>query len=252
MRAILRYAPWESHRPPPRYDALVQYISMLRGAWAPLAGGVLLLAVLGGIVLLSQSVGAGDVPPEAPPFQPPPSAPVSAADIKLIDGVRLVIVRQTRAGTTEQELNVPAAAAIERLQAVAPADVVPGDWLTVVGVPNDVKNFSVLSLVILPGAASPGDAGVARSPAGFAGHEPMRDPRARPILGGPVLRVEDNVITIVGPTGEIRVTAGLEAPARLYRIEPASISDMREGDQIAGEFDSDMPSALLLLPATVG
>ena len=225
---------------------------MLRGAWAPLAGGVLLLTLLGGIVVLSQSVGAGDVPPEPPPFQPPPAVQISASDIKLIDGSRLVIVRQTRAGTSEQELNVPAAAAIERLQAIVPADVVPGDWLTVVGVPNDVKNFSVLSLVIISGAAQPGEDGVARSPAGFAGHEPLRDPRARPILGGPVLRVEDNVITIGGPTGEISVTAGLEAPARLHRIEPASISDMGEGDQLAGEFDSDVPGALLLLPVADG
>ncbi|MGD9935365.1 MAG: hypothetical protein AB7T37_16845, partial [Dehalococcoidia bacterium] len=102
------------------------------------------------------------------------------------------------------------------------------------------------------GSPAPGNDGVARSAAGFAGHEPSRDPRARPIIGGPVLRIEEKVIVIGGPTGEIRVTAGLEAPARLYRIEPATLADMTEGDRLAGDFDSPELGPLLLLPVPEG
>lgn len=228
----------------------MRYARVLRAAWAPVLTGVAVLALLGTVIVLSQSVGGDDTPSPAPPFQPPAGTTVAAADIKTVDGSRLVIVRQTRSGTEEQEIVTAPGTRVEQLAAIAPSDVAPGDWLTVVGVPNDVKNFAVYALVVIAGSPAAGADGVARSPAGFAGHEPSRDPRARPIIGGRVLAVEGNVITIEGPTGDIRVTAGPEAAARLYRIEPATVADMVEGDRLAGDFDSGPGSPLLLLPVS--
>lgn len=234
------------------YDARVEPLRRARAMWIPLVGGLALLGILLGVVVLSQSVGTDDIPPAAPPFQAPPVNPISSADVKLVDGPRLVIVRQTRAGTEEQELTVPAAARIERLQRIEPAGIRVGDWLTVIGVPNDVKYFSAQALIVIPGGGVPSTGGVVRSPAGFAGYESSRDPRTRAIIGGPVTAVDGIVVRLQGPTGEIRVTAGPEAPARLYRIEPASAEDIAEGDRIAGAFDADTLDAVLLFPVSGG
>lgn len=223
-----------------------------RAVWIPVVGALAVLGILLGLVLLSQSAGGGDVPPAAPQFQPPPVNPVSSADIKIVDGTRLVIVRQTRAGTEEQDVTVPAGAQIERLQRIDPAGVRVGDWLTVIGVPNDVKNFSAQALIVIPGGGAPSADGVVRSPAGFAGFEWSRDPRTRVIVGGPVAAVDGIVIRLQGPTGEIRITAGPEAPARLYRIEPASVGDFAEGDRVAGAFDANALAAVLLFPVSGG
>lgn len=221
--------------------------NIVRGAALP---AVLLIALLGAliaVVVVSGNVGGEDLPPAAPPFTTPEPSPFTAVDVKQRSGAELTIVRQTLAGTAEEKLTLPAQTTVERLRLITAEEVQPGDWLTVVGIPDPVKNFSVHSLVLIPGGGSAGADGVARTAAGFAGHEVARDPRDRPIVGGTVVRVESGIIYIDGPTGEIAVSAGPEAPARLFRVEAASVEAIEEGDRLAADFGGTV-SAVLVLP----
>jgi hypothetical protein len=226
----------------------MEFRTILRGAALPAVIVVVLLAALIAVVVLSGSVGDDDLPPAAPPIVTPEPSPYTAVDVKQRAGDEFTIVRQTISGTSEEQLTLQGDVTIERLTLIGAEDVEPGDWLTVIGIPDPVKNFSVHSLVLIPGGGTPAEDGVARTAAGFAGHEVARDPRDRPVVGGTVLRVEDGKIFLQGPTGEITVSAGPEAPARLYRVETSSIADIGEGDRLAAEFGSGDLGAVLVLP----
>ena len=221
--------------------------SFVRSAAVPLTIGLLIIGALIAVVFLSASVGNQELPPEAPPFVTPEPPAFSAVDVKQRSGDGFIVTTQTSSGTAEEEVTVAESVVIERLTLITAESVQPGDWLTVVGIPNAVKNFSVHSMVVIPGGGTPAEDGIARTPAGFSGHEAARDPRDRPVLGGVVLRIEGNTIYLQGPTSEIAVIAGPEAPARLFRIEPVSVDDIGEGDRIGGFFGSTV-EALLVLP----
>jgi hypothetical protein len=210
---------------------------------------LLVLALVGALVaviIVSRTVGGDDTPPPAPEFQIPDTSPYAAADVKQRSGENLTLILQTRSGTEEQRLELTPQMAVERLTLIDANGVQPGDWVTIVGVTNPVKNFSAHSLIVIPGGGTLAEDGLARSPLGFTGAETARDPRDRPILGGVVVRIENNVLVLQGPTSEIRVTAGPEAPARLYRIESVEIGDISEGDRIASTFDSTVEAVLVL------
>jgi hypothetical protein len=221
---------------------------VLRAALLPAVLGLAVLGTLVAVVLVSGSVGGEGVPPPAPPFVRPPGGSISAVDVKQRTGDALTVVRQTVSGTAEETLTIPAGATVERLRLIEAGEVEPGDWLTVIGIPDPVKNFAIHSMVVIPGGGTLEADGAARSAAGFAGHEVARDPRDRPILGGQVIRVEENVIYLEGPTGEIAVTAGPEAPAKLYRFEAATPDAVEEGDRLAADFGAAAIARVLILP----
>jgi hypothetical protein len=222
--------------------------NIVRGAALP---AILVLALLGAliaVVVLSGTVGGDDTPPEAPAFTGPEPIAYTALDVKQRSGDTFTLIRQTTSGTAEESMQFDDALVIERLALIDASGVAEGDWVTIVGVPDPVNNFAVHAIVVIPGGAEPGAGNVVRTAAGFAGHEVARDPRDRPIIGGVVLRIEENVIIIQGPTSEISIVAGPEAPARLYRVESAEVDDIEEGDRLAGVFRDGATEAILLLP----
>lgn len=211
-----------------------------------LAPAVLALAVLAAllaVLLLARRSAAPDVPPEPTAFRPPaPARPVTVLDVVQESGGRLALSDGSRDVTLNQ------ADRIELLRPETPAQIRPGDWLAVIGVPNEVRTFAIRSLVLIEGGGAPDAEGVVRSPAGFAGHEAARDQAERPVLGGVVERVEGNRVTLRGPTGP--VTVDLTPAAPLRRLVPAQPGDVREGDRIAvpaGQRVADA-AAVLVLP----
>lgn len=213
-------------------------------SWLPLAlVGVALLAGIGAVVLLARRSGQSDLPPEPPAFvAPAPVRPVIALDVQQSGGGRFTLSDGSRDASPRPD------ARVELLRPIEAAQVRPGDWITVIGIPNEVRNFSIRSIVVLASPAPPDADGIRRSAGGFAGHEASRDGSERPILAGLVERVDGERVTLAGPTGPVAVTLGPRAP--LYRLERADTGAVREGDRIAflSAPSLDAATAILVLP----
>jgi hypothetical protein len=209
---------------------------------APTVLALAVVAALAAVLLLARRAAAPDVPPEPAPFQAPePARPMSALDVIQASDGRLALSDGSRDVAFRPD------ARIEVLQPATATQIRPGAWLAVIGVPNEVRNFAVRSLVIIDAAAAPDGEGVVRSPAGFAGHEAARDQAERPIVGGVVERVDGQRVTLGGPTGPITVDLTPAAPLR--RLVQGQAGDIHEGDRIAfaaGRPAADAPAVLVL------
>jgi len=187
---------------------------------------VAIVAAFAAVILLARRAAEPDVPPEPVAFRPPaPAHPVIALDVQQASGGRVSLSDGSRDVTVAQD------ARIEVQRPATAAEIRPGDWLAAIGVPNEVRNFSIRSLVLIAEPAAPDADGVVRSPGGFAGHETSRDPSERPLLGGVVEAVDGPRVTLRGPTGPIAVTLTPNAPLR--RLSQGGTGDVHEGDRIA-------------------
>lgn len=222
------------------------------GALRPFAlPAVCLVAVIVvglGVVLLSQTVGGSDEPPAAPAFTLPPARDTTALDVKQRTGDTVTLIKQVGDSATQQEFVITPSLAVERLVPVKPADVEAGEWLTVIGVQDDVKNFTIHYVIVLPAGGSTLSDGVARSKGGFLGDEIARDQHDRPIVGGVVQQVQGVDVVLAGPLGTITVSLGREASTRLYRVTEATGADVKDGDRLAGVFEGTKSSSILVLP----
>lgn len=196
-------------------------------AWLPpllVIAGIVVAGIA--VILLARRAGAPDVPPEPPAFQPPaPARPVTALDVQQAGDGRLTLSDGSR------DVKLKPDARVETLLPTTAGDVRTGDWLVVVGIPNEVRNFSIRSIVLIDNPESPDAEGVVRSQGGFAGHEASRDQSERPLLGGRVTAVSGTEVTIEGPAGPIAVDLTERAP--LYRLSQGNATAIREGDRIA-------------------
>ena len=196
-------------------------------AWLPpaiLLGAIVIVFAV--VILLARRAAEPDVPPEPAAFVPPaPAHSVKALDVQQASGGRVSLSDGSR------DVAIVPGARIEVLRPASAADIRPGDWLGVIGIPNEVRNFSIRSLVLLTEPGSPDAEGVVRSPGGFAGYEASRDQSERPLLGGIVEAVDGERVTLRGPTGPIAVTLTPSAPLR--RLSAGGTEDVREGDRIA-------------------
>jgi hypothetical protein len=196
-------------------------------AWLPpvvLIAGIIVAALV--VIGLTRRAAAPDVPPQPDAFEPPaPVRPTTALDVQqAVDG-RLTLSDGTANVSLRPDANV------EFLMPAGAGDVHAGDWMAVIGIPNEVRNFSIRSLVLLEGADAPDDQGIVRSEGGFAGHEAARDQSERPLLGGRVTGVEGSRITVEAPTGPMTVDLTDRAP--LFRLARGEASGIHEGDRIA-------------------
>ena len=158
------------------------------------------------------------------------------------------LIRQKAEAADERKLTITAGLRIERMTPITTADVRVGEWLTAVGIPNQVKNFAVRALVLLPGGGTPASDGFVRSAGGFVGHESSQSQDDRPILGGTVERIEGSTIVLTTVAGTVNVRA--EAGTPIFRLEAGSAKDVGEGARLAGTFgESDPVSILVQRPA---
>lgn len=187
----------------------------------------------------------------APAVFVPPATPVPLRlDVQQVrDGVLTVSGED---GTRDA---VPApGVSVYVLRPTVPAEVQPGDWVVVVGVPNEVLNFAIRRITVIPAAlgAQPDADGVPRLPSGLAGSETGRDPRERPVLAGRVMAVAGSRIDVAvrGRAATLAVTD----PALLYRLAPGTLADIGAGDRLAAipprsGAPLEEATALLVLPA---
>ena len=225
------------------------------------------LVALAAAVYLSGRVSE-DPPPPVPAFQPPVVSSLPRFPVRNVDGSRVLLVAdavpgQSAESTREVDL---ASASVEVLRPISPADIQPGDRLTVFGVYNPVHNFAVRSVVVQGPGASEGE--FPRSAAGFLGFEAARDPVERPILAGTVLSLEPYEATIQRVDSQGRPNPGQVAGRRLrldrkpvpftldllegsqaYRLEPAGAAPARPGDRVALREEGGKVG-LLILPGS--
>ncbi|MFN0146102.1 MAG: hypothetical protein ACKVT1_06295 [Dehalococcoidia bacterium] len=198
-----------------------------------------------------------------------------ALDVKSRDGTRLTLTEQRGETAVQQDLLLTETTRVERLRPITPDEVKAGDWVTLIGIPNEVKSFAIHTVVVVPGAGGEQVDGAMRSPAGFLGHEVSRNPNDRPLLGGIIQGVQGKPCP--APTGvgqgpgpgqpeaatptqvpecsdiQLTVSTGsatvhIMTGARFYRLESVAVDDVKEGDRIAGVFSGPPPAAVLVLP----
>lgn len=226
-----------------------------RASWiVPLGFLLVVLATLVAVVVLSQHVGQSVSRPDPPPFVlPAGDTTIQRFDVKQAGGGKLTLAVPPLKGQTappDYEFWPGAGTRIEVLAPLAKGTLPqPGDWVSVIGITNEVRNFSIHSVVVVPDGGSEGAAGadhVKRSPGGFAGNEAAPNGADQVILGGTVDHVDGMVLTLTGPAGPINVQLTEGAP--LFRLEPGTVDEVREGDGVAtnGLTPTAPPSAILV------
>ena len=227
----------------------------LNAPWlVPAALGLAVLATLIAVIVLSQRVGDDDLRPQAPPFAYAGERPTTVRlTVKQAGDGKITLVEDAAKGApapAAREFALGIETVIEVLTPVeSAAQVNAGDWVSVVGIPNEVRNFTIHAVVVLRAGSEPDAEHVKHSAAGFAGYEAGIDGSDRVLVGGPVERVDGNVLTLRGPSGSI--TVQLTAGAPIYRLAAGTLADIHEGDRVAvqGMTATGTPSAILVQPA---
>jgi hypothetical protein len=218
----------------------------------PAALATAAVATIVGVVVLSQHVGNDNVPARPPAFSySPPATGVTRMSVRQAGNGTLTAVEDAPKGAAApnpREITAAASTIVEVLKPSTSAAIQPGDWVTVIGIPNDVRNFSIHAVLDIPGVTRAGADGVGRSAGGFGGDEASPNADDRVILGGAVQQVQGDSLTLKGPAGPITVL--LTASAPVYRLEAGTLGDIHEGDRIAVKgTDPNAPTSLLAQPA---
>jgi hypothetical protein len=160
-----------------------------------------------------------------------------------------------------EDVAIPAGARVERLSVMDFNDVKVGDWATVIGVVNGVRNYTIGTVVIMAGSPAGPAATELRSPGGFLGYEAARDLQQRVIIAGLVEALEDGRFVMTTPGGPVSVwledTEGAGPPPFL-RLSESSAADVRTGDRVAfpatpdGKVDPAAAAVLVLDANAVG
>jgi len=204
----------------------------------PVALAILLLLALVAIVVLARRASQPDAPAEPGAFAFAATQHTAAWNVERVDGLTLTVSGGPQ-GTFD--LAIPPSTPIEVLEPMAPSEIASGAWLTVVGVPNEVKNFAIRLLVIVVTPGASGDDGLRLSASGFAGHETARDKKEAALLGGVVDSVGASQVTVRTANGTVDVSLAQGAPLRRLRaVGPASDGyPVRSGDRVAVHLNSD-------------
>ena len=208
----------------------------LNTSWIVPAGLALVtLATLVGVIVLSRVVGNEHLRPAAPPFTYSGPAQVYARfSVKEAATGHLTVVGDAPDGAPVPAPRVVTpgpGTKIEALQPVDAATIVVGDWVSVVGIPNEVRNFSIHAVIVMAATGQPDADHVLRSPGGFEGNEASPNAADRVIFGGAVSAIQGTTLTLTGAAGPI--TLELEPSAPLYRLEAVPLSAIHDGDRVS-------------------
>lgn len=214
----------------------------------PAVFGAFAVAGMVAIVVLASRSGGSDAPPEPGAFATPPaSRVVTAYDVREVAGD---VVTLASAGSTADRpftASIPAGAAVEVLAPATAGELEPGDWVTIIGIPNEVRNYSITSIVAIPAPQGTAVDGLRATVSGFLGHEANRVAEEVPIVGGEVVRIDAGTISLEGPDGPMTIAVTENAP--LARVVAGTAAVIAEGDRIAVTGASiDDAEAVLVLP----
>lgn len=196
----------------------------------------LLVAAAVAIVIVAGRQGGVDAPRLPGDFvlDSPLGESYAAFDVRELQGAVVTISSLTASDDELLQVEFSDTARIELLDYATIGDIEPGQWIAVIGIPNEVFNFSIVSIVILPEfVPAPGNLAVTLG--GFYGHEAGRGLSSadllRPVLGGEVIAIGEDTVTMAGPDGDIMLQIFEGAP--LFLLRDATVADIRSGDRLA-------------------
>lgn len=223
-----------------------------------------LVGGLAAIFVLSSRANSTEAPPEPAAFATPlPVRPMLGYDVRQVSPGSFQLASAGQAGGQELTLTVTPDMTWEVLERFPESEIAIGDYITVIGVPNAVRSFSIRSVVVFPGDSTPGEDGIVRTENGFAGFEAARDPLEKPIMSGRVTALAQRegttetarglvpaqftVVTFEGPGGPVTLDLQNGADFALHRVAPATAEDVRDGDRLAFADTEGEPEAILIL-----
>lgn len=214
----------------------------------PALFGLILVAGILAVVVLAARSGGSDAPPRPAPFAPPaPSRVFSAYDVREVTGDVLTLAVAGSTADRPASVTLRSGVVVEVLAPATARDIQPGDWITIIGVPNEVRNYSITAIVAIPPPHGEPVESFRTTQAGFLGYEPIRDVEQVPILGGEVTAVDGDTLTLTGPDGPVTLTLTEAAP--LVRVSTGDAGAIAEGDRIAVLGTSPAEAeAVLVLP----
>lgn len=218
--------------------------------WIVPAGLVLVTAAtLIAVIVLSRVVGNEHLRPAAPPFTYTPAQGYTRFSVKEAAEDKLTVVADAPDGApapAPEEIVPGPGTKIEALQPIAAGAIAVGDWVSVIGIPNDVRNFSIHAVIDMAASGTPGLDHILRSPGGFEGNEASSNAADRVIFGGPVNAIQGTTLTLGGPSGPITLALATAPP--LYRLGSVSLSAIHDGDRVSIIGSAASPAAILAQP----
>ena len=217
-----------------------------RRSWLlPTLVGGLAIAVVALTIGLAWALNRDDLPSKPAAFRAPADViPTNVYEVKAADAEGLIL-----ASADGSDIRVPRPATIDTV--VPGSALKAGDWVNVIGIVDEVRNFSIRAILVLPEHGAAGPDGVARTPAGFSGLETRRDPAERIIMGGQVVKADATTATLAGATGEITMT--LTPAAEVLTVAKGDPASVRAGDRLASAqaaiAGSALPAAIVILQA---
>lgn len=202
------------------------------------------------IVLANRSGGSG-APSQPGPFSlPGPAETFTAFDVRQADGSALTVA--PAGGGSTQAVTLADGTVVEALRPAAAGAIEVGDWVVVIGIPNEVRNFAITRLAVITEPGDVGADGLARSPGGFVGVEGSRNGEERAITGGSVQSASSDGIVLDGPSGDI--TIAFEGAPPVFLLASIEAAEVRPGDRlvIAGDGALDAAEAVLVVPEGLG
>lgn len=201
------------------------------------------LATILFVVLLAWYLNRDTLPSPPASFQAPgPMVPTFTYEVKEASGDSLVL--SGKAGSPDIKVARPTA--VEVMAPAAGAEFKVGDWVNVIGIVDEVRNFSIRTIVAIEKHGPAGPDGAGRSTGGFTGIEVRADALERVIQGGQVVAIDGEKLTLSGLSGELVLTLTARAP--LFRIVPAEPAAIASGDRlVSGQAltDGAKPAAAL-------
>lgn len=201
-----------------------------------MALAILLVTAAVAIVIVAGRQGGIDAPPLPGDFvlDSPIGESYRAFGVREVQGSTVTISSLTLSDDELLQVQFSETARLELLDHATLDDIQIGQWVTVIGIPNEVFNFSIVSIIIMT-EFTPAPGSLAVTPGGFYGHEAGRglskDDILRPVLGGVVTAIGEETVTLTGPDGDI--TLEIFAGAPLFIVTSAAVSDIRSGDRLA-------------------
>ncbi len=207
--------------------------------WAvPVGLFAALLVMLLGIVVLARNAGKSDVPPEPPAFQRPAGPEFGAYDVERNEGGALKITTGAGQQSVSLDLTLGANDRIWLLDPAEIADVKPPMVVNVIGIPNEVRNYTIHLLAFAPVNGGVNFEGPYIPLAdGFAGSETTRDAAERPVVSAVLESFDGRNGVTKTSTGAGTLYLDPGAPVRILR--QGKSTDIQPGDRIAFHLGAD-------------
>lgn len=221
---------------PPSPPGRRQYI-------APAVFAVLIVVVLAAVVALAQRSGGSGAPPRPGAFVGPVDPrPFVVYSVQQVSGGNIIF--GSGEGQPVRDVSIGPSTAVEVLRAEPFDGIQVGDWVTLIGVPNNVRTFALRGIVVISSPDADRYNGFALTAGGFLGHEVSRDRAERPAVGGLVTAIGASSLTLEAPEGRAPVTVNVD-PENLptvFRVHEGEVSDLVAGATVAFPAEGGRPA----------